>query len=127
MKLYWRIRSFPELDHLTEQQKSTLLKQFVGWRLLTKQIARCLLFGVVATALVASFSWLFAFPVGIAVALAIYLFEIGCVRVDLQTQIIEAYRGSQLPICLNCGYDLREIKTKQCPECGKGVRVKVKE
>ncbi len=128
MKFYWRIRSLPELDHLTGEQRSALLKRCVGWWFMCRQVIFCLLIGIAVTGCLGSQLHIaIAAPIGLLIVMAAYQFDIHRTRVDIQMQIIEMYRGQQLPICLNCGYDLRSIEVSQCPECGAAVRAKLKQ
>lgn len=126
MKLYWRIRSLPELDHLTNEQRSHLLKNNAKRTTLWAAIY-ALIAGISATSVFGnSTSWPVAMPIGVVTAVALYQYHMRSLRIDLQRQIIEAYRGKQLPICLKCGYDLRGTEAVACPECGAGVHVKLK-
>lgn len=127
MKLYWRIRSLPELDHLSDEQRSQLLKSHVRRGTIGTILYSTILIIVAVRCLYAFCPLPIALPSGILLIVATHLYGIRSIRVAIQMQIIEMYRGQQLPICLNCGYDLRNIEVTQCPECGAAVRAKLKQ
>lgn len=126
MKIYWRIRSLPELDHLSDEQRSQLLKKTIG-RAMAWMVFYALVVSAATIGCLSSIVPLpIAIPVGLLLGIAAHLYNLRIIRVDIQMQIIERYRGKQLPICLSCGYDLRNIEVTQCPECGAAVRAKLK-
>lgn len=43
---------------------------------------------------------------------------------DAETEVVEFLRGRSHP-CPRCGYDLRDILTARCPECGEPLVLKI--
>ena len=124
--MYWRMSSFPELDHLSDAERCELLRRRVILRGQIKLILLSLLSGVcggVFTAgLFASFfnggfllGWLVTAPLWSILVYQIYLIRIrGQLLLYLQT----AASRQRLPMCLRCGYNLEGVTSGRCPECG---------
>ncbi len=129
--MYWRIRSFQELEHLSESDRDRLLRDVVGWRFTLRLLLQSLVEGLITGILLgtALFSCLrsvlspFArlllpllmLPVCIVV---IYQWHLIRIRGQLRIYLEQAAQTQPLPLCLNCGYNLRGLPGPRCPECG---------
>ncbi len=125
--MYWRISSFPELDHLSADERQLLLRRHAGRRWTVKIIAFAMMAGFVLS--LAAMGILAAVQ---PVPLAPYL--IGCtflagsvityqvsmmiIRAQLRSVLADTARRERLPMCLKCGYNLKGIASTRCPECG---------
>lgn len=125
--MYWRISSFPELDHLADADRRALIREHAGWKLTIKMIGRSLLGGtammVIGCAIVGNvYLWQLAallspffFALGSVMA---YQYSLIRIRGQLIMFLEEARRHERLPMCLRCGYNLQGISGSRCPECG---------
>ena len=130
--MFWLISRFPELEHLSPEQRAVLLSRLPRWFHL-KLVLRSLLIGLLPSVVVAALSidrldW----PInpGLAVlapwALAgalIYQWQIARVRGHLRRSLKTLLKGDTAPFCLNCGYNLTANHSEICPECGASARV----
>ena len=131
--MYWRIGSFPELQHLSDGERAELLDVCVGWRGATRNVVRSLaggmILGVVAAgasaalagnALFVASAFIIAWAVGTILAYQVYLIRF---RGQLIIYLEQAAKTKRLPLCLNCGYNLTGLRDDRCPECGRRVSV----
>lgn len=96
-----------------------------GW-MLTRVIIRATIEGTVPaviSAIVFNHNGGIPVSLGFVGSLALIVWLLSFVRVrKLQRLVreaaIEYYRRQRPPFCLHCGYDLREITSAKCPECG---------
>ncbi len=125
--MHWRMGTFVELEHLSEDDRDRLLNACGGRRMIGMMILRSVLFGLLC-GLFATFP----FERRLTPELAAGLFGLGTVLgavVVYQVQIIRIHgalgifldrmaRSEQLPMCLRCGYNLEGLSPDRCPECG---------
>ena len=55
-------------------------------------------------------------------AVAFYQWHLIRIRGQLRIYLEQVARKQQLPLCLNCGYNLQGLPGPLCPECGAGIR-----
>jgi len=129
--MYWRISSFPELDHLADDERRVLLRRYAGRKLMIGLLARSICGGVLLILLGGGiagsvFSWRPSWPLLVylvpllvpgAIAL-VYQYHLIRLRGALIVYLEEAARHQRLPMCLRCGYNLKGISGSRCPECG---------
>lgn len=129
MDMYWRISSFLELQHLSEEDRARLLREHLGWRTPTLVVVRSVFFGLllasfvgVGTARLLSLptSTAFWFSAGylLVFATAIYQFQLIWIRGALRVFLEEHAEVNPLPLCINCGYNVHGLVSNRCPECG---------
>lgn len=129
----WRISSFQELEHLSEDDRRRVLGEIAGpWTIVT-MVARSVgigfAFGFIPCALTPTrlLPWPFAGVAAIAVVLActaaIYQVHLIHIRGQMLTYLEKAAKKTRLPMCLRCGYDLRGSLGERCPECGMRIPV----
>jgi hypothetical protein len=126
----WTIAQFPELDHLTPDQRTTLLRNIPRWTYAVI-VARSLILGVMPVALVVAAWWhglgpdraLLCLGLAPVIATACYRLQLREVRVIMRNEIAQSFRGQRPPFCFHCGYDLRASAETRCPECGRDARV----
>lgn len=127
--MYWRIRSFPELEHLTDDERDALLREHSGQRTVTtiSLVARSIALGILLGVLMMPFLRLFLdvrgvmwiTPIGTLLCMAmVYQFHLIRIRGQLIMYLEQASKRDRLPMCLKCGYNLRGITSERCPECG---------
>jgi uncharacterized membrane protein YeaQ/YmgE (transglycosylase-associated protein family) len=136
MPLYWTIRAFPELAHLRERERHHLLRTCAGPGVHYGLFLRSVLWGAFGAVISipclhfltdlfsAAIHTIFVAVTGAIVTLLAYQWSMRIIRADLRFELIEAFRGERLPVCLRCGYNLTGIHGDECPECGGGIRVK---
>lgn len=137
--MYWRLNSLPELGHLSDEQRKSLLRDNVGKTLPTRlwltSASRAIILAV-------------AFAFGIALILEAFqassamvntgsivcfflfmplftcgLYQIMLIRIrgQLREYLLElSTLGIRLPVCVRCGYAIDDI-AERCPECGARV------
>lgn len=132
MSLYWRISSFPELEHLSEQDRAQVIKRCVPWRIWLGLMVRCFAVGGVCSLLLTGLaagllelpglSPLFecSLPVTLIV---LYQVQMILIRGSLRTFLEKAARTEPLTFCIGCGYNLIGNKSDRCPECGRNRAV----
>lgn len=124
--MYWLISQFPELEHLEGRQRAQVLARVPWWTypvMLARAVLPALLFGgIVAGLLAGGFgsdaAGLWAVPFAVAVAAALYRYQLARLRTAIRHTILKALRGQRLPFCFKCGYNLRDSTADRCPECG---------
>ena len=125
--MHWRMGTFVELEHLSDEDRDRLLNACGGRRTMGMMIVRSALFGVVfgffAARLfggrlpMAMFFGLF----GLATVLgAVIVYQVQIIRIHGALGIfLDRMAGNeQLPMCLRCGYSLEGSSSDRCPECG---------
>jgi hypothetical protein len=135
--IYWRISSFPELNHLDPVEKADALSRIPGWTyplIIFGSFAVAMVVGGIAAAIAsvitlargsrdAGPAWTLSIfsLVGWATWLAAYLWQIRRVRRAMRGEIARAFRGQKPPFCFACGYELRATTGGACPECGSAI------
>jgi hypothetical protein len=135
--MYWRLDSLPELQHLSDAQRKTLLRTKAGRRFSAKLFLGCLLrgFGAMGVACLVLITilaqaqhgtasspspyWLLlgvmVWPITTA---GLYQFCLIRIRGQIRMYLLEQRSlGIQLPVCVRCGYAFVQ-QVDQCPECG---------
>jgi len=134
--MYWRLDSLPELQHLSDAQRKTLLRKNLSKampaRLWIGSAARAFCLSMLLSALIAAMlDWAQAAgPVHDIIVLAtfivllilftcaIYQFMLIRIRGQLREYLLELRTlGIRLPVCVRCGYALDD-EAERCPECG---------
>lgn len=126
--MYWRIRSFPELDHLPESVRDELVRTHLRTWQVVRLIVQCILLGAVFASFAVLFMalmlrldtlLLWAWPVvAVFFSALIYQFRLIRIRGQLLMYLEQAAKRERLPMCLGCGYNLRGMMSDRCPECG---------
>lgn len=129
--MYWRIRSFQELEHLSESERDRLLRDVVGWRFTLRLWIRSLVEGLLAGGLlrillyeflrsVLSSAYQFWLPLLMmpVCVVGVYQWHLIRIRGQLRIYLEQVARSQPLPMCLNCGYNLHGLPGPRCPECG---------
>lgn len=130
MKFFWTFRSLPELNHLTEDEKSRVIRSAapldsrIG--LSGTVVSAGLCAGTVAAGIFAGGMGLVAISLTFLIAallggVLMFQFQMRRIRLSLRLFLFEHFRGRKLPVCLRCGYDLTGNATDRCPECGANV------
>ena len=128
--MFWRIADFPELDHLTAQERAHLFAQVPWWTyptILFRSITPSVIGGVIAAAPFDNFRG----PSNAAIAIfaiivctgsaVLYILQLSRLRTVMRKTIIAELHGRRPPFCFACGYDLRGNDAAVCPECGQVV------
>ncbi|WP_432799265.1 hypothetical protein [Poriferisphaera sp. WC338] len=136
MKLYWRIESFPEFDHLATSERLMLFGgQRLGYFYLRNMVVAGILGGIVSMLWLDLVFKVIGAVLGGAVAVAslfglwclctavVYQWQMLRLRVRIRLTIMEMSTGEKVPACLACGFDLRASEGDLCPECGANVVV----
>ena len=123
--MIWSIRQFPELEHLSDEQRELLLKRvpfgFTIRVLIKSTVMGTIVIGLVRSLFASIFSPAFSaymFLIVPVLAIWIYLNLLRDTRRQLRTEVARAFAGERLPFCLNCGYDFQGLHSDKCPECG---------
>ncbi len=131
MRFSWTIGSLPELGHLPDRERRALLRSCVSWRTYGAIAGRSAFAGLVAM-VVAAATLPGSTPMSVSASLggaalllaaaATWQYSIFRIRIALRSELLRGLRGTMLPVCLRCGYDLRAIRADRCPECGAPTR-----
>jgi len=133
--MYWRISSFPELQHLTPRELDDLLRDDMpdcqSWRLLLACVIRGWFSGFLfLLALVAALLYFFAADVSSFAPIVLTAFWISWTIGRYQWHLLRIRRqmrqylrrraaeGQPSPVCLHCGYAIFNDRAASCPECG---------
>jgi DNA-directed RNA polymerase subunit RPC12/RpoP len=140
MRLCWATSRFPELNHLTAEQRQQLLGKIRHTRVTVHLIAQGVTLGVVGglvvgfgtldgtVAVIGSTSELLirsacALVVAGVVGCVVYQVQLHRIRSEVRSTIKRELEGERVPVCLNCGYDVQGARDPRCPECGAGIVV----
>ena len=127
--MYFRLTSLPELRHLTLSERHGLIRASAGSSIICRILAKSLGFGVglgIVGMILIHTLWLRdRFPEWITLLLAstAFTFLVYClylirVRGGVLLYLEEYRKANRLPMCLNCGYNLKGVASETCPECG---------
>jgi hypothetical protein len=127
--MYWSIRSFPELQHLSESDRETLMRQCkcgrAVWNIACSSVIWGFLFGYNFSDFSLPSPWLGSATSFVLFGLLgdgfYYQFLLRQIRRHLREYLRDAARRQRLPMCLNCGYSTNGLVTNTCPECGAGI------
>lgn len=59
--------------------------------------------------------------VWLVVGLVVYQVQLFLVRIYLRIHLVDAARTERLPLCMQCGYNLKGLASDRCPECGRST------
>ena len=127
--MYWRIGSFLELQHLSDEDRARLLRKHAGWRTLVCIVVCALSFGflagMIATLLTAVFlsrspAAVLALGAGFFALLSVVAYQAQLIwlRSGLRAFLADEAQHSALPLCIHCGYNVQGLASNRCPECG---------
>ena len=138
MRWFISINQFPEVQALSERDRRALLsstKVPSPLRILGYAFARGLIFSLILYIPIRMFlGWINPDALDGGLISALFgIMTVGVIaflhfwtmtryRGQIRIQIRESSRGSQVPVCLNCGQDTGGIASAHCPECGKTIR-----
>ena len=134
MALYWTFRSLPELNHLSDRERHHVLRTCAGFSAYFRLIRVALVYGLgsaaISTMFLSSFmaggaALIIGGIIAVLMTAASYQFCMRIIRADLRMTLVNGFSGEKLPVCLGCGYDLKGIEGNRCPECGKGIVVRL--
>ena len=125
--MYWRIRSFPELEHLPESVRDELVRTHSRTSHVVRFVVYCAILGTLIGSMAVAcliqlfhsvlFLWLWP-VVAVFFSALIYQFRLIRIRGQLLMYLEQAAKRERLPMCLGCGYNLRGMTSDRCPECG---------
>ena len=125
--MHWRVGTFVELEHLSDEDRHRLLKECAGPRTIGMMIVRSVFFGLVCGLFAAALfgrrlppemaAGLFGLGTVLG-ALAVYQLQIIRIHGQLRIFLGHMARNEPLPMCLRCGYSLEGLSPDRCPECG---------
>lgn len=126
--LLWSVGQFPELDHLSAEQRVEVLRT-LPWHfypiLIIKSMLGAFSWGLVSTLFLALFGQERAMVAAIFPAVAgglwSYLAFLKRIRATIRREVAKAFIGQRPPFCYSCGYDFHELKSNTCPECGHSI------
>ena len=128
--MYWRISRFPELGHLSEDDRDTPIRNAGGRRTYIRVIAQGvffgLIFGIITAQTTPAAPWIRGLAGGavlVVVAVGWYQFILWRMRIAMRLAIMDGLEGERVPTCLKCGYNSREASQDRCTECGAPLRV----
>ncbi len=131
MSLQRSLRSLPELEHFSPEQREDLLLSFAPPALLRKTLLSASFRGIMISYM-AGIAAQFILPAGVALAIiagvlilcipVFYIFFCRQIREEFRVLLQYLLTGKVLPACPRCGYDLRGATAPQCPECGADVK-----
>jgi hypothetical protein len=124
--MIWAISQFPELDHLTDNERAQLLGDLPRWTYWVL-VGRSLLLGFFVGGLSAGLLFRSTTPeiliathllIAASAAAAYYLTQLHGLRRLMRAEIATGFHNQRPPFCFHCGYDLRASAALRCPECG---------
>ncbi len=127
--MYWRVQGFPELQHLSPEDRRRIIRECFGPAGEVRWVIRLVVMGtfcgISAAMLIANLAgiragneiWLVA-PMVLAAIAIVYQLRLIQVRGQLLMYLERVARKQRLPMCLGCGYDLTGLTSGTCPECG---------
>ena len=124
----WLISQFPELDHLTAEDRRRVLRAVPLWTY-PYVIASSIFFAAIAamfpvglliyvTRVAANVGFLLFGMAWLVLAGYFYAVQLRTIRRSMRSEIVRRCHGERLPFCFACGYDLRGGTPERCPECG---------
>ncbi len=123
--MYWRVGQFPELNHLTAEERERILRHLprsTYFLMVARAFVVTVVVALLTGARLAKVSPALCLTTIAAVSLGgtvvVYQLQIRHFRRVMRRSIAMAFRGERLPFCLGCGYDLRGSNSDACPECG---------
>lgn len=128
--MIWTIGQFPELDHLTREQRAALLARIPWWTyplLIVGSLSQGVLLGALGFGytyfLVRSSqaAGIIGAAIAVGTSIGVYLYRLKRIRADMRRTLADAFVGERPPFCLKCGYDLRASDATRCPECGNAI------
>jgi hypothetical protein len=129
--MHWTIAQFPELDHLTPEQRAALLRGVPWWTYRVIR-GRALVVGLIVGGVVFGSTWdvlrsdlrmISTTAAAVATMVGVYLLQMSHLRRLMRVEIAAAFKGERPPFCFHCGYDLRAGVEPRCPECGQDACV----
>ncbi len=133
--MYWRLENLPELQHLSDQQRATLVRNKVGktftFRLWLTSFMRGFVIMLLGYAVLSAITGLLS-PPSVVSGLAVYVplllwpvatilfYQYALIRIRGQLKLyLGELRslGVDVPVCLGCGYAV-DAQMQHCPECG---------
>ena len=138
MKLIWTFGMMPELEHLSPDEKSRILRTCVKRGTLVWLWAQSVVLGLLIASLVVTSAYILLTgdvrtgPSGLAI-LFYFIFipiviilwcqmQMHRIRRQLRKAIVDSTQTDRLPVCLNCGYDPRGTASDRCPECNASLK-----
>ena len=119
----WRIKSIPELKHLTPKERNKVLKPTLNWFVRTKLAVVPLAGGIMPITSGSVLIYNDIYPIigvliilfGVVAALYIYTYMISRCQAGLRSYLAEVEIQGVYIACLGCSYDLRGSDTGICP------------
>ena len=134
--MHWRIGTFVEFEHLSDEDRDRLLKACGGRRMISVMVVRSVFFGIVfgvVCGMLAGALFGRRLPTEMAAGLqglatvlgAVVVYQLQIIRIHGQLRIFlgRMARKEPLPMCLRCGYSLEGLSPDRCPECGLSIAV----
>jgi predicted RNA-binding Zn-ribbon protein involved in translation (DUF1610 family) len=130
--MYWRIQSFPELEHLPPEAREQMVQRSMGWANSLRLLLWVAFIAGLWTLIIGGLAGLLFLPrrglppwwyLGLWAffAVASYQYRLIRIRGQLIMFLEKTARHKPLPMCLRCGYDLKGLTASRCPECGQRI------